>query len=70
MFNDGVQHNGQSKSLILYIIQGNEPNLLGHEWLEELRLDWKTIFTSTTVSNQSLLRPFFDQYSNIYKDKY
>ena len=51
----------------LYIIEGDVPNLLGHEWFEELRFDWRTIFTSTTVSKEVLLQPLLDQYSDIFK---
>lgn len=50
VFNADAQHNGQNKSLTLHVIEGNGINLFGHEWLEELRINWKTIFLSTTVS--------------------
>ena len=39
-----VTHNGQTASLPLIITSGNEPTLLGRNWLEALRLDWRTIF--------------------------
>ena len=67
MFNANIQHNGQNKSLTLYIVEGDVPNLLGHEWFEELGFDWRTIYTSTTVSKQALLQPLLDQYLDILK---
>ncbi|KAJ8380942.1 hypothetical protein SKAU_G00017200 [Synaphobranchus kaupii] len=39
-----VEHNEQKKTLPLYIIQGNCPALLGHRWLEKLRLNWQEVF--------------------------
>ena len=39
-----VEHNGQKKTLPLYIIQGNRPALLGRRWLEKLRLNWQEVF--------------------------
>lgn len=66
VFNANVQHNGQKKSLTLYVIEGNGPNLLSHVWLDELRLDWNTISASTAVSKQVLLQPL-DQYAHFLK---
>ena len=39
-----VTSDGQTKSLLLIIIKGNGPILLGQNWLEALRLDWRKIF--------------------------
>lgn len=31
-------------ALPLYIIQGNRPALLGHQWLKKVRLNWQEVF--------------------------
>ena len=38
-----VQHNGQSQELVLTIVAGQGPSLLGRDWLKHLRLDWKEV---------------------------
>ena len=42
----------QQKKLPLYIVPGNGPTLLGREWLQYLKLDWKQI---ATVTQEQLL---------------
>ena len=44
-----VVHNEQVLSLPLVVTQGKGPTLLGRNWLEALRLDWRTIFTIGTA---------------------
>ena len=39
-----ARHDGQTALLPLIITEGNGPTLLGRNWLEALRLDWRTIF--------------------------
>ena len=39
-----MEHNGQSVPLPLIITEGRGPTLLGRNWMEALRLDWRTIF--------------------------
>ena len=38
-----VQHNARKMNLPLLVIEGNGPNLLGRDWLEKLRIDWRSI---------------------------
>ena len=40
-----VEYEGKKKNLNALIVAGkNRPNLLGRDWLEQIRLDWSTIF--------------------------
>lgn len=39
-----VKYESQQKKLNALIAKGGRPNLLGQDWLEEIRLDWNTIF--------------------------
>lgn len=44
VINVTVHVNGQTAKLPLYLkVEGNLTSLMGHSWLEELRLDWPTI---------------------------
>lgn len=43
-------HNGYEKVLPLYVVKGNEPTLLGRNWLLELKLDWKQIMHVNRLS--------------------
>ena len=38
-----VKHNKQAKDLVLTIVGGDGPSLLGRDWLKQLKLDWKAI---------------------------
>ena len=39
-----VEYEGKKRNLNALIVAGNGPNLLGRDWLEQIRLDWSTIF--------------------------
>ena len=38
-----INYNGQEAQLPLVVVQGQGPNLLGRNWLEQIQLDWKEI---------------------------
>lgn len=46
-----VKYEGQKKNLNALIVKGDGPNLLGRDWLEEIRLDWNTIFYMASEIN-------------------
>ena len=48
-------YNGQQRQFPLYIVPGSGPTLLGREWLQYLKLDWKQIATVTQDPLQELL---------------
>ena len=39
-----VCHNGQEKCLPLVVVSGEGPSLLGRNWLDQLQLDWTSVF--------------------------
>lgn len=46
-----VRHNDQCVELPLYVVDSTGPALLGREWLQDIRLDWKNlVFLITLVS--------------------
>ena len=60
-----VEHNGQMLVLPLIVTKGNGPNLLGRDWLQPLKLDWKTIFRMNTTRT---LEGVLEQNSEVFKD--
>ena len=39
-----VNHNGQQAKLPLIIVKGNGPNLLGRDWMREIKIAWASVF--------------------------
>ena len=63
-----VSYNGQSYTLPLIVLAGKGPTLLGRDWMQQIRLDWSTIFQIKAMKDdplQSLLQPF----ESIFKDE-
>ena len=44
-----VRYFSQSKTLPVVVIKGNRASLLGRNWLQEIKMDWKSIFDPSTV---------------------
>ena len=47
-----VKYKTQSKFLLLVVVKGNEPALFGRDWMEAIKLDWKTIHFMTDDSKK------------------
>ncbi|XP_045183417.2 uncharacterized protein K02A2.6-like [Mercenaria mercenaria] len=43
----------EGKLLTAVVVKGNRPNLLGRDWLKQIKLDWKTIFASVNKVDSS-----------------
>ena len=44
-----VQNEDQFKNLVLVVTAGNEPSLLGRNWLNHIKLNWKKLFAVRTA---------------------
>ena len=49
-----VQYEGQLKKLVLVVIAGDGPSLLGRNWLNHIVLNWKKVFAVRTLHLESL----------------
>ena len=49
-----VQYEDQKQKLVLVVVEGNGPSLLGRNWLKYLRLDWNNIFSVQTAKMKPL----------------
>ena len=58
-----VQYDGQAELLLLYIVGGDKPGLLGRNWLSRLRVDWGKIFA---VRNNVKLDSLLTEYVSVF----
>ena len=49
-----VKYGDQKEKLVLVVVEGNGPSLLGRNWLKYIRLDWHNIFTIRTAKMKPL----------------
>jgi hypothetical protein len=57
-----VELNKQKVKISLYIVKGNHPALLGHTWLEKIKLNWQEIHmvAKEDTNLQGILRKHAD----------
>ena len=49
ILNVKVQYEDQFKKLVLVVTAGNGPSLLGRNWLNHIKLNWKKLFAVSTA---------------------
>ena len=64
-----VQYCQQSKTLPLIVVTGNGPSLLGRNWLEHIRLDWKKIGSIAAGPKPESLEALVTKHARIFKDE-
>ena len=63
-----VKHNKQAKDLVLIIVGGDGPSLLGRDWLKHLKLDWKAIHSLQEQAATSL-EDLLARYSELFSEE-
>ena len=63
-----VEYNKQLYKLKLYVVDGGSVTLLGREWLQEIKLDWKNSVKSIKSTALSL-DELKTRYADLYSDK-
>ena len=61
-----VKYKEQTKQLPLHIVGGNGPSLMGRDWLAELTLNWKDIFS---LGEQQTIQSVLDQHKALFKEE-
>jgi len=61
-----VEYQGQKKTLPLVVVEGRGPNLLGRNWLSEIRLDWKAI---NKVKSETALADVLNKYPDVFREE-
>ena len=66
-----VEYEGKKKNLNALIVAGNGPNLLGRDWLEQIRLDWSIIFhmhMASEINPPSALQSVLAKYPDVFME--
>ena len=64
-----VQYGEQKESLVLVVIAGTGPALLGRNWLQHLRPNWKELGAATIHHcSMDTLETILDRYSSVFAD--
>ena len=64
-----VSYSDQGGEFMLYIVKGKETNLLDHNWLEHLVLDWKALAASVNYVSLNKLGELLNKYADVLCDK-
>ncbi|XP_043243629.1 uncharacterized protein K02A2.6-like isoform X2 [Amphibalanus amphitrite] len=64
-----VVYRGESFSLPLVVVDGTGPLLFGRNWLESIRLDWRTICMVTTQTLGSGVESVLHKHSDVFADE-
>ena len=62
-----VHYGEQFAKLVLFVVEGNGPSLLGQNWLKYLRLDWSQIAQMHTTRLKSL-NSILDKHKALFED--
>ena len=62
-----VSYNQQLSTLVLYVVKGTGPSLLGHDWLRHIKLDWKTVGQVASVNRVTMLDSLLKRYHEVFQ---
>ena len=58
-----VKYRDYSGSHALYVVEGNGPTLLGHDWLQHVRLDWHSVGVAYVGKQSQILNDIVCEHS-------
>ena len=64
-----VVYRGETFKLPLVVVDGAGPLLFGRNWLERIRLDWRTICTVAAPIQAVCLEPLLSKYTDVFSDE-
>ena len=65
-----VQYGQQAKSLVLIVVAGDGPSLMGRNWLQHIQLDWKNIKAIAMDGDTAdTLKALLNKHDRIFKDE-
>ena len=62
-----VSYNQQLSTLVLYVVKGTGPSLLGRDWLRHIKLDWKTVGQVASVNRVTMLDSLLKRYHEVFQ---
>ena len=63
-----VQCGDQQKKLLLYVVKGHGPSLLGREWLRSIQLNWMSI-GQVTVDTGPTMEQVLWKYGHVFREE-
>ena len=61
-----VVYEGQRYNLTAHVVAGQAPNLLGRDWLQQIRLSWPKVEWVQQLADDSRLHTLLNKYSDIF----
>ena len=61
-----VKYGSQTSRLTLIVVEGTGPSLFGHDWLQHLRLDWKSIGIATLDKTMTQVEALQKKYEDVF----
>ena len=62
-----VEYEGKQYSILIVIISGNGPTLLGRSWLQHISFNWKQLFQPLFKVDDQLIQ-LLESFSDVFKD--
>ena len=65
-----VKYNSQCKNMVLHVVEGDGPSLLGRDWLRHIKLDWRSIGLTLNIVNKDKSRvdTLLSKYSGVFEE--
>ena len=63
-----VQYQGQRKTLSLLIVGGEGPTLLGRNWLQHIKLDWRALHSLSVEPASHNLQSVIEKHPGVFKE--
>ena len=63
-----VGYRSQEKNLVLHVVAGEGPTLMGRDWLKHIQLDWQTIGKIQAQHPIGNLQEILNRYAEIFAD--
>ena len=61
-----VKYKEYEGALKLYVVEGTSPNLMGLNWLQQYRLDWKDLGVATVRDKPQSLSEILKEHEEIF----
>ena len=64
-----VKYGDYKGTLKLYVVDGTGPNLMGYNWLQHVRLDWKSLGVETVKNQPHPLSDILNKHKEVFQDE-
>ena len=64
-----VKYGNTILSLSVYVAKGHGPPLLGREWLEKIKIDWRNMISNVNLKSKFSLNEILDRHKSLFDGK-